>query len=236
MLQTMRDLSLQLSSPACPGPCGTGCRMAAANRASRSDVSSRDSRRPAGHKGRKFADGREPHARVAGVISVNSSGIELLGVQSLYSASYARLVQTVTLMCGNRADAEEAVQEAFVRLIARWRTVSSYDNPEAWVRLVAMRIAANRLRRDRNWRSVLRRAERVEPTREPCGDSVDVMRALAILPIAQRQAVVLHYLLDVPIEGIARELALPPGTVKSRLARARARLAPYLGVEVPDHV
>jgi RNA polymerase sigma-70 factor, ECF subfamily len=184
----------------------------------------------------EFVDNREPKTPLAGVIPVSVASTELGGVQALYRASYTRLVQTVTLTCGNRADAEEAVQEAFIRLISRWRTVSRYDNPEAWVRLVAMRISANRHRRDRNWRSVLRRAAPIEQAPEPCGDAVDVIRALAALPIAQRQVVVLHYLLDIPVETIALELGLPLGTVKSRLKRARSKLAPHLEVEVPDHV
>jgi DNA-directed RNA polymerase specialized sigma24 family protein len=43
--------------------------------------------------------------------------------------------------------------------------------------------------------------------------------------------VVLHYLLDLPVQEVARQLAVPVGTVKSRLARARSALAVQLDVE-----
>jgi RNA polymerase sigma factor (sigma-70 family) len=49
---------------------------------------------------------------------------------------------------------------------------------------------------------------------------VDLARALRTLPAAQRVAVVLRYLEDMPETEIATLLGVPPGTVKSRLARA----------------
>jgi RNA polymerase sigma factor (sigma-70 family) len=62
-----------------------------------------------------------------------------------------------------------------------------------------------------------------------------LMEALRALPVAQRKVVVLHHLLDLPVEQVAAELGVPTGTVKSRLARARislaARLAPGTGAE-----
>jgi RNA polymerase sigma-70 factor (ECF subfamily) len=57
---------------------------------------------------------------------------------------------------------------------------------------------------------------------------VAVVRALAELDLGQRQVVVLHYLADLGTAEIARELGVPEGTVKSRLARGRERLAPLL--------
>jgi RNA polymerase sigma-70 factor (ECF subfamily) len=52
--------------------------------------------------------------------------------------------------------------------------------------------------------------------------------ALRTLPIRQRQVIVLHYLLDLPVEEVARTLAMPDGTVKSLLARGRKTLATRL--------
>lgn len=59
-------------------------------------------------------------------------------LRDLYAASYARLVGQVGAVCGDRHDAEEAVEDAFVRLMGSWPKVSRYDDPEAWVRHVAM--------------------------------------------------------------------------------------------------
>lgn len=177
----------------------------------------------------------EPRVRLAGVKGVTVNDADTAEVRELYAASYGRLVQVLSLTCGSRTEAEEVVQEAFVRLLCCWRTVSTYDSPESWVRLVAMRIAANRRRRHRNWLVALRRTGPMEPQPAPSSDAVDVTRALAMLPTAQRQVVVLHHLLDLPTDQIARELAIPEGTVKSRLARARATLAPFLRIEVSNH-
>jgi DNA-directed RNA polymerase specialized sigma24 family protein len=55
--------------------------------------------------------------------------------------------------------------------------------------------------------------------------------ALRALPMAQRKAVVLHHLLDLPVDQVAVELGVPVGTVKSRLARARGALATHLAPE-----
>ena len=54
---------------------------------------------------------------------------------------------------------------------------------------------------------------------------------LAALPLAQRQVIVLHHLVGLPVEEVARELRLATGTVKSRLARGRAAMAGMLDHE-----
>jgi RNA polymerase sigma-70 factor (ECF subfamily) len=141
----------------------------------------------------------------------------------------------LSLVAGSRAEAEDVVQEAFVRLLPRWSRVSRYDDPEAWVRQVAFRLLWNRFRRARNAVRALRRSGPEKSTPPPPEEPVDVRRALAALPIPQRQVVVLHYLLDLPVDRVAMELGVPTGTVKSRLARARVALAPLLREDVVDH-
>jgi hypothetical protein len=49
--------------------------------------------------------------------------------RDLYAACYGRLVQVLTLVAGSRAEAEDVVQEAFVRLVPRWSKISTYDDP-----------------------------------------------------------------------------------------------------------
>jgi len=155
-------------------------------------------------------------------------------VRALYAAAYPRLVGVLALASGDLGAAEEVVQEAFIRLLPRWETVSRYDEPEAWVRKVAFRLLANRQRRARIARRLLPTVVRPQAEPAPTVDRVDVSRALAALPFGQRQVVVLHHLLDLPVEQVAAELGVPVGTVKSRLARARVALMPLLGLEVAD--
>jgi len=82
----------------------------------------------------------------------------------------------------------------------------------------------------------VRRTRDADEVAETSGDGVDIARALALLPVGQRQVVVLHHLLDQPVDEIASTLGVPVGTVKSRLSRARVALAPLLREESPDHV
>jgi RNA polymerase sigma-70 factor (ECF subfamily) len=186
----------------------------------------------------------EPNATLGGVSrmragvrrSMSTSAAEVPSdPRDLYAACYGRLVQVLTLVAGSRAEAEDVVQEAFVRLVPRWSEISTYDDPEAWVRSVAFKILSNRFRRSRNAATASRRASHAVQTSEVSGDSVDVGRALAALPIEQRQVVVLHHLLGLPVAEIASTLGVPAGTVKSRLSRARDALAPLLREESPDH-
>jgi RNA polymerase sigma-70 factor (ECF subfamily) len=152
------------------------------------------------------------------------------GVRQLFLDCYGRLVAGLELASGQRAEAEDLVQEAFARLIPKWERVARYDDPEAWVRLVAFRLLIDRRRR-------MMRALRIP--QEPRGATasradvlIDVERAVSQLPSHQRQVVVLHYLYDLRVEDIARMLHVRVGTVKSRLARSRAALAATLDEEV----
>jgi RNA polymerase sigma-70 factor (ECF subfamily) len=60
-------------------------------------------------------------------------------------------------------------------------------------------------------------------------ETLALVQALGTLPVRQRQAIVLHYLADLPVAEIAQALAVPGGTVKSLLARGRRALAAKLG-------
>jgi RNA polymerase sigma-70 factor (ECF subfamily) len=156
-------------------------------------------------------------------------------LHELYAASYARLVAVVGAVCGDRHEAEEAVQDAFVRLLGHWPKVSRYDDPEAWVRGAALRVVSNRRRKARNGvRAALRHGPQPDVP-APSGAGVDLDRALAALPSPQRAVVVLQRL-GLDVEAISRELGIPSGTVKSRLSRARASLAPLLREDVNDRV
>jgi endonuclease/exonuclease/phosphatase family metal-dependent hydrolase len=78
---------------------------------------------------------------------------------------------------------------------------------------------------------------RLRPPRSPSvelsADLLDLYNALRGLPVGQRQAVVLHHLVGLPVEEIASQLNVPVGTVKSRLSRGRAALARnYLWADV----
>lgn len=149
-------------------------------------------------------------------------------LEQLYGATYRRLVGVVAAACGSVAEAEEVVQEAFVRLLPRWAEVRAYDDPEAWVRSVAFRLLSNRLRKARNGVRALLVHGAAAPQPPPTGDRLDLERALAGVSLGQRQVLVLHHLVQLEIPEIAATLGIPVGTVKSRLTRGRAALAAAL--------
>lgn len=158
----------------------------------------------------------------------NSTSTSTDAVRAIYEVSYSRLVGIVSLVAGDRAEAEDCVQEAFIRLLREWPTVSQFDSPEAWTRRVALRLLSNRRRKARNGIRALLCLGPPRPAPAPTGDALDIQRALGHLPMGQRQVVVLHYVLGMGVTEIAAVLDLAPGTVKSRLSRARASLRPLL--------
>lgn len=149
-------------------------------------------------------------------------------LNELYEASYGRLVLQLFAFCGDLADAEDAVQEAFVKAIGRGRAFDRVENPEAWLRTVALNHQRNAWRHAKVVRAFVTSVPGRPPGPELGPDQVAVVRALSELDADHRQVVVLRYLADLGTAEIARELGVPEGTVKSRLSRARERLAPLL--------
>jgi RNA polymerase sigma-70 factor (ECF subfamily) len=151
--------------------------------------------------------------------------------EEFYDATYGRLLKQVILVTGDRGDAEDLLQDAYGRAAVRWRRLRDYQAPEAWVRRVALRLAIDRVRRARRRAAALLR---LRPARSPAdelsADSLDLYNALRGLPPGQRQVVVLHHLVGLPVEEVASQLNVPVGTVKSRLTRGRAALARRLAV------
>ena len=156
-------------------------------------------------------------------------------LDTLYAASYRRLVVQVYAICGDLGDAEDAVQEAFVAALRKGRELDGVANTDAWLR----RVALNRLRAGWRHASVVLRYQAVVPGPqvpvEVGPEHVAIITALAQLDPDQRRVVVLYHLADLGTAQIADELGIPEGTVKSRLSRARGRLADLLDEEESRH-
>jgi RNA polymerase sigma-70 factor (ECF subfamily) len=150
----------------------------------------------------------------------------------VFRSSFSRVHRTVFLVLRDYDRAEEITQDAFLKLLENWRKVSAYEQPEAWVRRVAIRMAVRQAGREisRPWREDV--AVR-SMSREPAEPDVDLADAIGRLAPRQRAAVVLHYYEDLPVLEVARVLNVAESTVKEHLQRARIRLAEVLGEEVP---
>lgn len=152
-----------------------------------------------------------------------------------YRATAQRVVHVVYAATGDLELARDATQEAFARAWQRWDQVSSADEPLAWVRTVARRIAISTWRKDTNRRRALERQGPVGEPSAPDETRVAVVEALRTLGPEVRDTVALHYLADLSVDEIARQVDSPPGTIKARLHRGRAQLATILsGREARD--
>lgn len=149
-------------------------------------------------------------------------------VGELYAGSYRRLVVQLYAVTGDLGEAQEAVQEAFIRMLCGPERLARLANPESWLRRVAVNVARSRHRRRRLFDRILRREGPPSAVPDLSPDHVMLMAALRRLPRGQRDALALHYLADLPIDEVARTLDVSVGTVKSRLARGRAALATEL--------
>ena len=149
---------------------------------------------------------------------------------AFYTASFARVVGQVHAMIGDRDEAQECVQEAFVRAWSHRAQLEKAHAPEAWVRTTAYRLAVSRWRRVvRSRRAPDRALQESHSPAPPDPDRVALVAALRRLPEEQRRAIVLHHLADLPVAEVAAETGAPVGTVKARLSRGRAALAEVLG-------
>ena len=143
-----------------------------------------------------------------------------------YTSSFARITGQLHAMIGDRDEAQECVQEAFVRAWTHRRKLARAEHPEAWVRTTAYRLAVSRWRRRRLSQRPPDRALSPATHTEAADESrVALLAALDHLPEKQRQALVLHHLCDLPVRAVAREVGVPEGTIKARLSRGRAALA-----------
>lgn len=148
----------------------------------------------------------------------------------LYRTSFRRLVTQLYAFTTDLTEAQDVVQEAFARALARSRGLSDVDAPEAWLRTVAINVVRRRWRRRQLLDTILRRDRPVQAlvADGPGPERADLRDALAGLPAAYREVIVLHHLADLPVDEVATLLGVPVGTVKSRLSRGRAALATQL--------
>lgn len=132
-------------------------------------------------------------------------------------------------------DAEEAVQEAFVR---GWRNASSCRNrrdPVPWLMTITRRECVRLASRSRKREEVGIEAcsERSDgrDTSEAVTSATDVRSAVARLPYEDRRLLDLHYARQLTYAEVAEAVSLPEGTVKTKLHRIRARLRTRLEVQ-----
>jgi RNA polymerase sigma-70 factor (ECF subfamily) len=146
--------------------------------------------------------------------SARRGSLDAVGV--LYDRYVREVWRAAYGVCGRRALADEAVQEAFERVIAGLDTFDTQRAFGPWLHRIVMNRAVDVLRRERRY-ATAGAAEMMAPERED--DSAFLALVLPLDP-ERRVMVVMRYGLGYTPTQIAELLEVPVGTVHSRLARA----------------
>ena len=149
--------------------------------------------------------------------------------EAFYVDNHARLYTALCLVTGSRHEAEEVMQEAFVRVWERWEKVGRLDAPTGYLYRAAMNLARSRYRRAS---LALRRTVGLAPRTDDLAeveDRVVVARALRSLTPEQRAAVVLISMFGLPSDEAGQILDMKPSTVRTLAARARASMRSEVG-------
>lgn len=153
--------------------------------------------------------------------------------------AYSQSVRTAYLILGNRLDAEDAVQEAFLRAWKFRNALAKESSFKPWLYRVVVNSCNSKLRREIPHRD--RRSDEADLASDEASGGVerlelshDVASALRDLPDHLRVVIVLRYYADLSERDIALAIGRKPGTVKSRLNEARRRLAEHPALRNSD--
>lgn len=142
------------------------------------------------------------------------------------------LLRLAFVLTGNRADAEDVVQDALSRALPRWSRIASLDSPDAYVRRMVVNAHTSWWRRFR--RRELPVAEARVPGAVDAPENSDhdrLWRACLRLPETQRTAVVLRFYEELEYSEIADLTGVREGSVRSRVSRGLAAMREELGDE-----
>jgi RNA polymerase sigma factor (sigma-70 family) len=148
--------------------------------------------------------------------------------EAFFESQQSNLLRAMYLICGNRHEAEELAQDAFVRAYERWHLVSRADNPAGYLYRIGLNLYRSKLRRAAR---AARKVVKPPPEADPFGAADDrdaIGRALAALTKGQREAVVMVEWLGMTDDEAGQALGISPVTVRVRIHRARGTLRPIL--------
>jgi RNA polymerase sigma-70 factor (sigma-E family) len=154
---------------------------------------------------------------------------------AFFAETHEHMLRLAYLICRNRADAEDAVARAYLKLFPRWRKL---EHPRAYLRTAVTNEVVSGFRRQstqHRFQHLLERADRGEAGPEDGLALRDEMAvALARLPIRQRTVLVLRYYEQLSEREIADAMGITTGTVKSTASRALTHLRELLDPALAD--
>lgn len=144
------------------------------------------------------------------------------GFESFFEQTHQRLFGALCLVTGNRHEAEELVQDAYLKVWERWERVSGMDDPTGFLFRTAMNGFRSRYRRAS---LALRRRMALAPSADDLAaveDRDEVVRILRPLSPAERASIVLTTMFGYSSEEAGRLLGVKAATVRAHATRARA--------------
>ena len=143
-----------------------------------------------------------------------------------YAAWGATLYRLAAMYVGSAAEAEDVLQDVFVKLLSQKRTFQDQEHQKRWLIRVTVNLCKDRLRSARR-RETVPLEDRDMPGRE---EDRELLALVLSLPEAYRAVVHLHYYEGYSVSEIGRILGLGESAVKMRLKRGRE----YLRLEMED--
>jgi len=162
--------------------------------------------------------------------SAERAALERAGdFEGLVQAEYPRLHGALWLITRDRGEAEDVMQEAFLRVWERWDRVGAMDDPAGYLYRTALNVYRQRIRRAS---AAVRRAIGLGASRDELAEVEthdQVLRALETLTPRQRVSIVLVDLLDFSSEEAARLMGIKAATVRVLASQGRAALRRNVG-------
>lgn len=145
------------------------------------------------------------------------------------------LLRLAYVLTGNRADAEDAVQDALSRALPRWDRIRQVGDPDAYVRRMVVNAHTSWWRRFRRRETPVAETYVVRVDPAPVDDQETLWRACLALPESQRVAVVLRYYEQLGYPEIAAITGVAEGSVRARVSRGLATLRIALAEGEDEH-
>ncbi len=152
--------------------------------------------------------------------------------ETLYHEHYKKIFRTAYLVTGDYQLAEDATQEAFLKAFSRMETLRDQDKFASWVSVIAANYSVDLLRKNKKLLFTEKTDIQADHSQESSPHDFwekkenlqEVREALQQLEPDERMLIVLKYFNELSIKEIASLHTVSPGTIKSRLFRAREKL------------
>jgi RNA polymerase sigma-70 factor (ECF subfamily) len=160
-----------------------------------------------------------------------AAGGDLAAFERIVRAYQQHVWRFLRRLLGDRAAAEDVAQETFLRVYRALPGFAHEARFSTWVFRIARNAGLDELRRRRRRERLAAAVRPADPVGSVGEARAEIEAALAGLPLDLREALVLVEVFGLPYAEVAAVIGVPVGTVKSRVFRARERLAAWAAAE-----